>query len=214
MEKTNPLLESLGSFLRTAWDLMVLNWLFILCSLPVITVGPALCAMLAVTLKLARGEPVYGAKDFFRNFRANFRPALLMGLLAGVLLVVAAGDLVFALQQSGSFRSLYLILGIFLCSLALTLISYGFGLLAMFENPLKLQLSNAFRLAFLAPGKTVAMWMIWLFPILALVALPLNVVWPLGFLYVLAGASAPAYFNSRILRDVFDRINGAPVIPE
>lgn len=214
MKKANPLLESLGAFLRTLFDLMALNWLWLLCSLPLVTMGPATCALLAVTLKLARGEPVYAAKDFFRSFRRNFVPALLMGLLAAAMLVVAGGDIRFALGQSGLYRTVYLALGILIGSLCLTVVSYGFGLLAMFENPLKVQLSNAFKLAFLAPAKTVALWLIWLFPLLVLVALPLNVVWPLGFVYLLVGVSGPAYLNSRILRDVFDRINGSPVIPE
>lgn len=215
MEKSHhPLLELLGSFLRTLWDLMVLNWMWALCSLPVLTIGPATCAMLSVSLRLARGEPMNPARDFLRSFRANFVPALLTGLLAMGLLVVAAGDIFFALQQEGSLQTLYLALGILIGTVFLTVFSYGFGLLAMFDNPLKVQLANAFKLAFLAPGKTVAMWLIWLFPVLVLLALPLNVVWPLGFLYLIAGASFPAYLNSRILRDVFDRINGSPVIPE
>lgn len=214
MEKTNPLLESLGTFLRNLWDLMILNWLWFLCSLPVITIGPATCAMLSVTLKLARGEPAHGAKDFFSSFRANFKPALVTGLLTLVMVTVAAGDIYFALRQTGFFRSLYLVVGTVVASLCLLVFSYAFALEAMFENPLKVHLANAFKLAFVAPGKTVAMWMIWLFPVLALVALPLNVVSPLGFLYIMVGASLPAFLNSRILRNVFDRVNGTPVIPQ
>ena len=110
-------------------------------------------------------------------------------------------------------QSLYLVIGILVASVLLTVFSYGFALQAMFENPLKTQLLNACKLAFLSPGKTVALWLIWMFPVLVLLALPLNVVWPLGFLYVLVGASAPAFLNSRILRDIFDRVNGGPVIP-
>ncbi len=214
MEKTHPLKESLGNFLRNLWDLMILNWLWFLCSLPLLTLGPSTCAMLSVTLKLARGEPVYAVKDFFRSFRDNFKPAFLLGLLCTALLVVAAGDIWFALQQTGLFQSLYLVIGILVAGVLLTVFSYVFALQAMFENPLKTQLLNAFKLAFLAPGKTVTLWLIWMFPVLVLLVLPLNVVWPLGFLYVLVGASAPALLNSRILRDIFDRVNGSPVIPE
>ena len=214
MKKTDVLKEALLTFLRNLWDLMVLNWLWMLCSLPVVTMGPATCAMLSVTLKIARGEPVYTAKEFFQGFRENFRPALVTGLLAAVMLVVSAGDIRFSMQQEDPIRTVYLALGVVIATLAMTVISYGFGLLAMFENPLKVHLANALKLAVLAPGKTIAMWMIWLFPILTVVALPLSVIWPLGFLYLIAGASFPAYLNSRILRDVFDKINGSPVIPD
>ena len=214
MEKTNPLKESFGTFLRNLWDLMILNWLWLLCCLPVITVGPATCALLTVTLKLARGEPVYAAKDYLRSFRDNFKPALLLGLLAAVMLGVACGDIWFALQQEGFFRSLYLVVGMLVAAVFLTVFSYVFALQAMFENPLKAQLANAFKLAFVAPGKTISMWLIWLFPVLAFVALPPVVVSKLGFLYVVMGASGPAHINSRILRNIFDKVNGGPVIPE
>lgn len=214
MEKTNVLKESLGTFLRTLWDLMVLNWLWILCCLPLVTVGPATCAMLSVTLKLARGEPVYTAKDFFRRFRSEFKPALLLGLLAMAVLTISCGDIYFALQQTGFARSLYLVIGILAAAVFLTVFSYGFALEAMFENPLKVQLVNAFKLAFVAPGKTVSLWLIWMSPVLVLLLLPMNVVAPLGFLYVLLGASGPAWTCSRVLRDVFDKANGSPVIPQ
>lgn len=214
MEKSNPLKESLGTFLRNLWDLMILNWLCLLCCLPVVTIGPAVCAMLTVTLKLVRGEPAYPVKDFFRSFRENFRPALLLGLLATVILIAALGDLWLALQLEGFLQSLYLVVGILVAAIFLTVFSYVFALQAMFENPLKVQLKNAFKLAFVAPGKTISMWMIWLFPLLVLLALPPMAVKELGFLYVLVGFSGPAYLNSRILRDIFDKVNGSPVIPE
>ena len=94
------------------------------------------------------------------------------------------------------------------------MISYVFALQAMFENPLKVQLQNVFKLAFVAPGKTITMWLIWMSPILALVVLPPVAVGMLGFLYIIVGASCPAYLCSRILRNIFDLVNGRPVIPE
>ena len=214
MEKPNPLKESLGNGMRNLWDLMVVNWLWFLCSLPVVTVGPATCALYGVALKLARNEPVYAAKDFFRFFRENLKPALVLGLLVIVLLTVSAGDIYFALQLSGSLRTLYLVLGMVLAAVALTVASYGFALQAMFENPLKIQLVNVFKLAVLSPGKTLSLWMITILPVLLIVGLPLNVVAPLGFLYLICGASGPAYLNSRTLRGVFDKVNGSPVVPQ
>lgn len=214
MEKIHPLKAALGNGMRILWDLMVVNWLWFLCSLPVVTIGPATCALYSVTLKLARDEPVYPAKEFFLAIRNNFVPALLMGLLSIAILVVACGDLFFALQISGFLQTLYLIIGILATSVCLTIVSFAFALQAMFENPLKKQLANAVKLAFLAPGKTISLWMVTILPILLIVAVPLNVVAPLGFLYLILGASGPAYLNSRTLRGIFDKVNGSPAIPE
>jgi uncharacterized membrane protein YesL len=158
--------------------------------------------------------PVNPAKDFLLAFRNNFKPALLMGLLSMVILVIACGDLYFALQQVGSLQTLYMVIGLLAASVFLTIVSFAFPLQAMFENPLKAQLANAFKLAFVAPGKTISLWMITILPVLLIVAVPLNVMAPLGFLYLILGASGPAYLNARTLRGIFDKVNGSPVIPE
>ena len=194
MEKNHPLKEALGNGMRTLWDLMVINWLWFLCSLPIITIGPATCALYSVALKHTRDMPVNPAKDFLLAFRNNFKPALLMGLLSMVILVIACGDLYFALQQMGSLQTLYMVIGLLAASVFLTIVSFAFPLQAMFENPLKAQLANAFKLAFVAPGKTISLWMITILPML--------------------GASGPAYQNARTLRGIFDKVNGSPVIPE
>lgn len=212
MKQSNTLKESLGSFLHNLWDLMILNWLWLLCSLPLITVGPASCALYYVTLKLVRGEAVYPVKDFFRTFRENLKPGLLLGLLAAALLVVAAGDAFFALQQTGMLQTVYLVIAVMVGALFLTLTCFTFPLQAMFENPLKTQLKNAFLLAFTAPGKTLLLWVIALIPVAAALLLPPVALQMLGFLCVILGASGPVFLSSRILRDLFDRVNGAPVI--
>ena len=83
-----------------------------------------------------------------------------------------------------------------------------------FENPLKIQLLNAFKLAFVQPVRTIMLWMIWLSPVLLALAMPVEVLAHVGFLYIAMGISLPAFWAARVLRDVFDKVNGAPVIPE
>jgi len=160
-------------------------------------------------LKMARCESVNAATEFFRGFRQNFRQGLLLSLLCAAVLVVAAGDIWFALLQEGMLNRLYLIIGILAGVLALILLSYTFALQAMFRNTLKGQIANAFKLAFIAPGRTIALWLILLLPVISLVALPPVVLKPLGFLYILAGISGPVYGACFVLRNIFDRVSGA-----
>ena len=212
MKQQNKLKESLLSFLQNLFDLTILNWLWLLCSLPVVTVGPATCGMYAVTLKLARGEAVSPVKDFFRGFRENLKAGVLLGLGAGVLLAAAAGDAWLAQQLTGGMAALFLAAAVIITVLFLILTAYGFALQAMFDNPLKTQLANAFKLAAAVPGRTLLLWLILLIPVLAALALPPVAVGALGFLYIIVGVSGPVFGASHILRDIFDRINGAPVV--
>ena len=213
MKQQDKLKESLLRFLHDLFDLMVINWLFLLCSLPVLTVGPAACGLYTVTLKLARQEPVNPLKDFFRGFKENLKPGFLLGLLALVLAAAAAGDFWLTFHLLGWLKGLYTVVAILVAVLGLIVISYAFALQAMFDNPLKVQLLNAFKLAVVAPGKTVCLWLILLIPVAAALLLPPVVLQMLGFLYLVAGISGPVYWASHILRGIFDRVNGAPVVP-
>ena len=48
-----------------------------------------------------------------------------------------------------------------------------------------------------------------LIPVIAALVLPPVAIEMLGFLYLVVGFSSPAYGASRILRNIFDRVNGA-----
>lgn len=207
MKQQNKLKDSLLSFLHNLFDLMVLNWLWLLCSLPLITLGPATCGLYAVTLKLAREEPVSPVKDFFRGFRSNFKPGLLLGLISLVLLAAAAGDGWLAMQLTGTMKSVYLVTTVMVAVIFLIFTAYAFALQTMFEAPLKSHILNAFKLAVIAPGKTVLLWLILLIPVLAVLVLPPVALGMLGFLYLVVGFSGPVYGASRIHRDIFDRVN-------
>lgn len=208
MQQQNKLKDSTLRFFHDLFDLMVINCLWLLCSLPVVTAGPATCGLYAVTLKLAREEPVRPVKDFFRGFKENLRPGFLLGMTVTVLGAAVAGDVWLALRLSGSLRTLYLVVAMMVGVILLILMTYAFALQAMFENPLKTQIANAFKLAVIAPGKTVMMWLILLIPVIAGVALPPIALRMLGFLYLVAGISGPVYGASHILRNIFDRVNG------
>ena len=92
MDRRFNLKASFWGGLRTLGDLMILNWLWFFTSLPIITVGPASCAMYAVTLKLARGEHAAPVRDYFRAFRDNFKKGLVLGLIAIAFVLVALVD--------------------------------------------------------------------------------------------------------------------------
>ena len=211
MEQQNKLKDTTLRFFHDLFDLMVVNWLWILCCIPVITIGPATCAMYSVTLKLSREEPVNPAKDFLLGLKRNFKAGLVLELLAAVPLVIALGDLWFALQQTGFMKSLYFALAIIAVMLSLSLVGYAFALQAMFDNTLKQQILNAWKLALVAPGRTILIWAILSVPVVAALTMPPAVLQVLGFLYLVAGFSGPAYAASRILRHIFDRVNGSPV---
>ena len=124
-ERNSNLKASLGNFLRNAWDLWILQLLWILCSLPVLTMGPATSALLSVTLKLAREESVSPVREFFTAFKTNFKQALVLGLIALAGVVIAYSDIVYALAQEGNEKKLFLIVAGIVIALWLIFTSFS-----------------------------------------------------------------------------------------
>lgn len=62
-------------------NLVILNLLFLICSLPVVTIGASSTALYTVTLKMAKDRENYIVKDFLYAFKKNFRQSTIIWVL-------------------------------------------------------------------------------------------------------------------------------------
>ena len=69
------------------WDMMWLNVLTLICSIPLITAGPAFAAMHYVLLKIYRDEETGITKLFFKSFAQNFKQGAVIQLVFLVLVM-------------------------------------------------------------------------------------------------------------------------------
>ena len=88
-------------FMNRVADLMWLNILFVICCIPVITIGPSLTAMYYITLKMVRNEESYITKGFFKSFRQNFLQATILWIMLLAILAVLFVDWRILIMQSG-----------------------------------------------------------------------------------------------------------------
>ena len=78
-------------FIGKLCDVMILNVLWVLCSIPVVTMGASTTAVYYVTLKLVRDEDGYTFRSYFRSFKENFKQATAIWLLllgTGIILLI------------------------------------------------------------------------------------------------------------------------------
>lgn len=128
-----------------------LNLLWVLCSLPIFTVGAATTALYAVSLKIVREEDPSLTREFFHSFRQNFRQATVLWLilLAVGLLLGADGYVLYHLSRSAA-MPLAAVWTVMLAVLIVAAIAYVivllniFPLVASFYNTNAAMLKNAF----------------------------------------------------------------------
>ena len=126
----NPFWNAMGR----VFDLFVLNCLLLLCSIPIVTIGPALTAFFYVLIGLARGESGYVSRDFFKSFKANLKQGILLGLPLTLVGVFLAVDILMCRNSGTGIYTFFLFFFavIFLLWAFITL--YAFPILAKFEK--------------------------------------------------------------------------------
>lgn len=63
------------------FDLVMLNLLFVLTSLPLFTVGASLAALNKMTLRMVQDEPTSFCKEYFHYFKKFFKDGVISGLV-------------------------------------------------------------------------------------------------------------------------------------
>ncbi len=189
------------SFLNRATDLVWLNILFVVFSIPIITVGASTTAMYYVAMKLVRNEEGYVTKDFFKAFKSNFKQATLIWLI----ILSVTGVLGLNAYLLASNTQMYAkVIFVIVCMLAFTMAMmtlYVFPLLARFDNTIKNTMLNAFLLSVSSFPKTILMLIFALIPALLLW---FDLKWfPLCFF---GGASLVAYSNAFFMVKIFKKM--------
>jgi uncharacterized membrane protein YesL len=72
-------------FLSKVADIFLLSILWLICSLPLVTIGAATTALYYTAVKVIRRERSYIIQSFFRSFRENFFDATLLWLLLFII---------------------------------------------------------------------------------------------------------------------------------
>ena len=80
--KSNLLDNPFYRLMGTIGDLVVLNVLWLVCCLPVVTAGAATAGLFSVAHKMAAGEEYRAAAGFFKAFRRDWRQATAVWLVS------------------------------------------------------------------------------------------------------------------------------------
>lgn len=200
-DSDNPVIAFLGKIT----DIVILNLLFVICSIPIFTIGASITAVYYVTVKMVKNEESYAWRDFLKSFKQNFFQATIIWLINlmtlaiyGVaVLSVTGGDIN---SLSGASFVGFVVVGIAI----LAVMAYVYPLLSHFDNTIGNTIKNAILLAIGNLPYTVLFILLMILPVAAYLT-------PFGLYIIpvilLLGIAGPAYISSFGWKIIFDKLD-------
>ena len=109
-------------------DLIIMNFLYILCSLPIFTIGAAQTALYTgIKTLLDPEDDTYCSAAFFKGFKTGFKQITIAWCLLGVLVAILGAVTLLCIYYTGSYNSIQFWSAII-----------GLGIVALFQSLLPL----------------------------------------------------------------------------
>ncbi len=138
--------SKLYRFMSRLTDLFKLNFMWLVFSLPIVTIGISTIAAYTVALKMAENQEGYIAGEFMKAFKANWKQGLAMSFIT--IICVWAVYLDFQIFRAAEENAVvFLIIGIVTAYVLGFSLLYAYPLLARYENTVMNTLKNSFRIS-------------------------------------------------------------------
>lgn len=126
-----------GSFMNFCdkiFDVMILGFLWILCSLPVITIGASCTALYYAIVKCIKNNEGYVSRSFFHSFRQNLGPATFLWVIfAGVSFLMQLNIGILMEKTDGYVGLFFIVLYAFVSIYAALAACYAFPALSRYD---------------------------------------------------------------------------------
>lgn len=158
----NPWDGKTAAFMRTVTNILILNFLWVICSMPLVTIGPSTAAMMAVIRKWH----LYQDHSVFRSFISEYRTFLKQGFIVGtpwiffgILLVI---DVVYFLQIPSGAKVVFIGITLVVIFLYIMISAFLFPISVHYQSSGIALVKQAFTFAFLDGKTTWAIVLLWI----------------------------------------------------
>ncbi|MBQ9765906.1 MAG: DUF624 domain-containing protein [Lachnospiraceae bacterium] len=177
-------------------NVVYLNILWIIFSLPIITIGASTTALFSVMMKLARDREGYIFQGFWKAFKENFKQSTLIWLIDMAIATFLVADMYFFFNVEWSSGRYIGMIFIGVTVIFILGLLYMFPLQAQFENKVKQTIRNAFFLA----SKHFSYSVLLLFILLLTIFLMYLFWYIAGWCIIGIGAFVSAHIYNRIFK--------------
>lgn len=189
-------------------DLFFLNLLFIISCVPIITIGAAVTALYAYTIKLAKDEETTLWKGYWKAFKDNFKPATKAWIVVLVFAAILYVLYVASFGITGIGYSVILVIMAFIAIYLSFTLPLLFPMIARYENTTANMFKNAFLIAISNLGSWLYLFFIWAIPI-ALYATNKTILYYTWVLWLVILVAVLAYAGSFVINKLFAKIEEA-----
>lgn len=205
MDKFFNINNPLSVFLSRIADLLLLNIMWLLCCIPVVTIAPATIAFYYVMLKIVRDEDSGITRSFFHSFVDNIRQGIPLSFLflgVGVILFL---DYFFSGILAQPFGLFFRIIFIILSAVFITLCAYTVALQAQFTNTIRQTIKNAIYFSLHHLFRSIVILILHISPVLIMLLAPklFNSVLPL---WIFLAPSIIVFFCAKQFKVIFNPI--------
>ena len=194
-------------FLSRLADLVILNILWLVCCVPVVTIGASTTAMYHVIRHWQKDSVSSIMRDFFQSFKEDFKQAtpVYLILLIPTVAVVMNAMLIFNPENSAAVPSYLLVIWFISALILLFISSFVYPVMAFFADTLFKTLRNAMVLALAHLPRTILISVLNLLPVI-LLFVNLSFFLQSSIFWLLIGGALVAYLNMSILKPVFKKL--------
>lgn len=196
------------SFMGKVWDMVLLSIMWVICCIPIITIGPATTAMYYAIVKVIRRERGYVTKEFFHSFKDNLKLGLLSALIFLVMAYILYIDFTFAIGQrnAGSKYGDLMVAGfIAITTMVVFVLVFIYPILSRFTVSLK----GLFKTSFIIAMKHFPTTFL-LVVIVAAFGLGVYIIYPLIFIAPALCCLVCSFLIERVFKKYMPKPEGTP----
>lgn len=185
--------------LEVVGNYCLLNLLWIVFSLPVISVFPATVAMFGIMKQWTNGTDPPVLKTFFTIFKKNFKKSCFIGVIQVLCTIIFVLDFKVFWNMEGSIKIIFIPVIMLLAYIFLSMSIYLYPLMAKYEMTFKQLVKNAFFLTAARP--------IWPFIILVVFGIMCFICTIARFLPFVCAFSICGVINYRLVSRTLIKVN-------
>lgn len=121
-------------FMNVLFDIICIDVLWLICSVPVITAGAAVTAAYYAMAKSVRYKTGYAAREFFHSFRCNMKQSIPLTILSEIVMAVLFLDIWYVWINDSKGNSAVFMILMLILFLVMGTIVYSGPLLSRFEK--------------------------------------------------------------------------------